>query len=321
MVKKRVLLDPTPFFVLKSRIVSFSNELKAQLNLPEGCKVFINICTDPAVDVPKERWVDVKENIELPMLVSDPRTDVDKKGVESAVFDCCVNDRVGQEFAIYKDFRVYIIEASMAMVELQSGCSIDRENLATPKLKVKGIPQREYEVDVPQSLEDSEEEEEPNFISSIEQYAKNIVKSDKSVKRDSNKQEIDEAQLASAENIINEAFGSDNIQELQLPIQGSERSEIKNKPILIEEITTTTKQPHYTINPYNGPFKGPGSPPSYLIDIRVQGEEEAKSSELKLSTNKRKLVFGDLDIALVKPADKVEAFFTRDSGSLQVFIY
>lgn len=138
MEEKPVTLDPTGGFVVKTRVVE--GNAKHALST----KVFLNICHDPQVPKPKGEFIPeevfpliVKNEWEVPLIVSPEKTDKDKKGVPSLVYDCCINTECFSWVQVNNDLRLIVIEWCIESVELMHGIVLDR-SYSVPKMLSKG---------------------------------------------------------------------------------------------------------------------------------------------------------------------------------------
>lgn len=135
---KSVVLDPTGGFVIKTRIV------EGDAKRPYATKVFLNVCHDLQVPRPPGEFVPeqvfpliVKNEWEIPLIVSPEKTDKDKKGVPSLVYDCCINTDCFSWVQINNDLKLILIEWCIESVELMYGLVLDR-SYSVPKMLSKG---------------------------------------------------------------------------------------------------------------------------------------------------------------------------------------
>ncbi|KAF3990868.1 hypothetical protein FT663_01899 [Candidozyma haemuli var. vulneris] len=133
-----IVLDPTGGFVVKTRVVE-GNDSHAF-----STKVFINVCHDLQVPKPPGEFVPeevfpliVKNEWEIPLIVSPERRDKDKKGVPSIVYDCCINTECFSWVQVNNDLRLILIEWCIESVELMYGIVLDR-TYSVPKMLSKG---------------------------------------------------------------------------------------------------------------------------------------------------------------------------------------
>lgn len=134
-----VALDPIAGFVVKTRILEARSPHHTL-----STKVFINVCHDskaprpptdfdPAVVFP----LIIKNEWEIPLVVSREKQTVDKKGVAAFVYDCCVNLVCFQWCQVNADLRAILIEWCIESVELLYEVVLEREYLI-PKMLAKG---------------------------------------------------------------------------------------------------------------------------------------------------------------------------------------
>lgn len=132
-----VSLHPAPGFVIKTRIVEGSAHHVIQT------KVFLNICHDrqvprpPSFDPESVFPMIVRNEWEVPIVVSREKTTTDKKGVPSFVYDCCINSECFNWIQINPDLRMIVVEWCIEAVELMYEVVLERE-YTTPKMTAKG---------------------------------------------------------------------------------------------------------------------------------------------------------------------------------------
>lgn len=131
-----VYLDPTPGFVIKTRVVQGKH--------PFSTKVFINVCHDPEVPRPSVDFspevvfpLIVRNEWEIPLIVSLEKETSDKKGVPSLVYDCCINPECFQWVQVNADLRLILIEWCLELVEMMHEMVLERE-FTVPKMLSKG---------------------------------------------------------------------------------------------------------------------------------------------------------------------------------------
>ncbi|PIL25928.1 hypothetical protein GSI_11681 [Ganoderma sinense ZZ0214-1] len=155
----RVSLSPSPGFCVKSTALSAplsepdspptSHSL---INIPVGLKIFVNIAWDSNVPPPPDasdaaidravthsstnlsehdtRWF-------IPLIVSDPRTDSDKAGKPSVVFDCVFNSTLKSRALRSNEFKTFLIELAFQRIEAQHSLLLSRQ-IGTPNIASKG---------------------------------------------------------------------------------------------------------------------------------------------------------------------------------------
>ncbi|PIS50657.1 hypothetical protein CJI97_004182 [Candidozyma auris] len=135
---KTIQLDPTGGFVVKTRV------LEGDAKHPLSTKVFINVCHDEKVPKPPGEFVPekvfpliVKNEWEIPLIVSLEKRDKDKKGVPSLVYDCCINSECFRWVQVNNDLRLILIEWCIESVELMYNMVLDR-TYSFPKMLSKG---------------------------------------------------------------------------------------------------------------------------------------------------------------------------------------
>ncbi|THU97876.1 hypothetical protein K435DRAFT_662077 [Dendrothele bispora CBS 962.96] len=163
-----VTLKPTAGFCIKSTTLQpavYTPSSPSQQNLgpnslepasvpvpiPQGHKIFVNICWDPNVPPPPEGSEDViqramkgeeldEHNSDgwfVPVVVSEARQETDKAGKPSLVFDCVYNKSIKSRTLKDPEFKVFIIELALQRIEAQTQLVLSR-NIATPNISSKG---------------------------------------------------------------------------------------------------------------------------------------------------------------------------------------
>lgn len=124
-------LHPIPGFVVKTRTA-------------QGEKCFINLCSDEQVPQPdtldaSEIVLRIQQNVDwiVPIVVSPERTDRDKAGNPSRVWDCCMNPQVLNIGVVESGIKLLTIETCLELVEDAAGVQLDRQ-YSIPKMKSKG---------------------------------------------------------------------------------------------------------------------------------------------------------------------------------------
>lgn len=133
-----IKLSPRPGFVVKTKI------LEGLGDHTFGKKVFINICHDDQVPKPEGEFdVEaifakiVKNDWEIPIVVSLEKILSDKKGVPSFVYDCCINSECFTWIQLNTDLRLILIEWAIESVETMHDLVLERE-YTLPKMLSKG---------------------------------------------------------------------------------------------------------------------------------------------------------------------------------------
>lgn len=135
-----IQLNPRPGFVVKTRILDSSKPFKYGVNT----KVFINICYDAQVPKPPIDFdpavvfpLIIDNKWEIPLIVSQEKSDKDKKGQPSYVYDCCVNQQSFHWVQTNGDLRSIVIEWCLESIELLYEMTLERE-YSIPKMLSKG---------------------------------------------------------------------------------------------------------------------------------------------------------------------------------------
>ncbi|KAK0189713.1 pre-RNA processing PIH1/Nop17-domain-containing protein [Armillaria mellea] len=131
---KRVTLAPQAGFCVKSTTTAGN-----------GMKVFINIAWDPNVPSPPPASDETiqramqgdDEGWYVPVVVSEPRGDVDKAGKPSLVIDCIYNKSLKSRVLRDPAWKTFLIELALQRIEVQSGLVLSRR-IGTPNIASKG---------------------------------------------------------------------------------------------------------------------------------------------------------------------------------------
>ncbi|KAL5525093.1 hypothetical protein ACEPAF_8962 [Sanghuangporus sanghuang] len=124
------------------------------LQIQVGTKVFLNIAWDRRVPAPPEASEEVvrramagadlddEERYGLagyyvPVVVSEPREDLDKSGKPSIVFDCVFSSALRSRCLKDKEFKLYLIELALEHVEEKAHMTLSRQ-VGTPNITSKG---------------------------------------------------------------------------------------------------------------------------------------------------------------------------------------
>ncbi|KAK0463181.1 pre-RNA processing PIH1/Nop17-domain-containing protein [Desarmillaria tabescens] len=135
---KRVTLSPQAGFCVKSTTIAE--------NGGNGMKVFINIAWDanvpsppPASDEVIQRAMQGEDDDGwyVPVVVSEPRGDVDKVGKPSLVIDCVYNKSLKSRVLRDPAWKTFLIELALQRIEVQSGLLLSRR-IGTPNIASKG---------------------------------------------------------------------------------------------------------------------------------------------------------------------------------------
>ncbi|CAE6442798.1 unnamed protein product [Rhizoctonia solani] len=116
-----VELAPDPGFCVKTRV------------LPDGHKLFVNICHHPAIPSAEGH---------LPLVLSERRDGSDKAGQPCMIFDAIFNPTISSKAAKDPKLRDTLIEVALSRIEEKTGLTFSR-TITTPNIKSKGaIPPR-----------------------------------------------------------------------------------------------------------------------------------------------------------------------------------
>ncbi|KAI0688502.1 pre-RNA processing PIH1/Nop17-domain-containing protein [Cytidiella melzeri] len=129
--------------------------LNNTIAVARGQKVFINIAWDANVPPPPDASNDEIQKAMnggqdfdddvlasggawfVPVIVSEPRTDVDKAGKPSIVFDCVYNSSLKSRCLREPNFRAFLTELGLQRIEAQHSVALSR-HLGTPNIASKG---------------------------------------------------------------------------------------------------------------------------------------------------------------------------------------
>ncbi|KIY69267.1 hypothetical protein CYLTODRAFT_349898 [Cylindrobasidium torrendii FP15055 ss-10] len=141
----KVTLKPIPGFCIKT------STLQDGKNTPKGIKVFVNIAWESQVPAPPDASDEVIQRAMagqddekmseggyyVPVVVSEARSDLDKKGNSSLVFDCIYNKSLKLRALKDPDFKLFLIELGLQQLEAKNGVLLSR-TIATPNIVSKG---------------------------------------------------------------------------------------------------------------------------------------------------------------------------------------
>ncbi|EJF60086.1 hypothetical protein DICSQDRAFT_107741 [Dichomitus squalens LYAD-421 SS1] len=162
-VTQRVSLSPTSGFCVKSTALnsvscplpsSSSSDVSSPtaINITNGLKVFVNIAWDSNVPPPPEgsdaaieramaaqAALDPDQAAEwfVPVIVTEPRSDIDKAGKPSVVFDCIFNSALKSRALRSTEFKTLLIELAFQRIEAQYSVLLSRQ-IGTPNIASKG---------------------------------------------------------------------------------------------------------------------------------------------------------------------------------------
>lgn len=139
-IQGSITLGPRPGFVVKTKILESREPFKYGVST----KVFINVCHDNQVPRPAIAFdpsivfpLIIKNEWEIPLIVSNEKQDRDKKGQPSFVYDCCINEKSFQWCQTNVDLRSILIEWCIEAVEMMYELTLERE-YSIPKMLSKG---------------------------------------------------------------------------------------------------------------------------------------------------------------------------------------
>ncbi|CAN6650405.1 hypothetical protein TRVA0_024S01332 [Trichomonascus vanleenenianus] len=274
-----ITLDPRPAYVVKTLLVSGKHQ---------GTKVFINICTDPAVPEPQDGYGELMiqkiqndEDYIVPIVVSQERQTTDKANRTSLVYDCCMHPRVVQETLKNNGFRLIVIETCLELVEENAGAELNRD-FSLPKMLQKGELQQ-----VVIKRKDLEHKQE-SLTSGMDDIAKMVQ--EQRLKEDKKPQGILKKSKSPLIEVVSEqSNGIDDI--------GSEEEEEEG-----ELSYTVTKRE---------------SGPKYEIEVAGL----TRIANPRLSKSGRVVLLKRLRIPLPVETDHIEPYFVTSCNKLYIFVY
>lgn len=147
---KTMEIQPEAGFVCKTKTTT------ACKGWPTGSKVFINICyaaqvpePDPAAseaDIQNALQGHATATYQVPMSLGAPRRDHDRAGNVCMVVDACVHTKPFVRAEGDLDYRLYIIELAIELIEEREKVELSRE-FTMPNIRSKGtIPKRILQV-------------------------------------------------------------------------------------------------------------------------------------------------------------------------------
>lgn len=130
-----ISLVPKPGFVIKTLVISDGDKY--------ATKVFINLCQDDNVPQPEpfdpqttfQKIID--NSWEIPLILSNEKSDTDKKGNPSLVYDCIINPGCFNWVVLNSHLKSIMIEWCLEAVELLYLVVLERKYVL-PKLRYKG---------------------------------------------------------------------------------------------------------------------------------------------------------------------------------------
>ena len=164
-----VEITPVPSFTVKTRDAS-------------GGKVFVNVCSHDAVDVPKrgsDQWReglmpkdviralessssanstaaidDTRAELRFPLSCADARKDVDASGIEAVVFDCVFNTAVVRHASAFKPLKRYLVELVLDHISAKFALTLDPEYRLPQRIFIgaRPPPAQKIRVGVPMKL-------------------------------------------------------------------------------------------------------------------------------------------------------------------------
>ncbi|KAF9451321.1 hypothetical protein P691DRAFT_808071 [Macrolepiota fuliginosa MF-IS2] len=155
-------LVPTPGFCIKSSVVNPATlapqippasgdsllEPAVPIVVPAGRKIFVNICYDQNVPPPPpadeeviQRAINAQEHDDqtfyVPVVISQPKQELDKVGNPSLVFDCVYNSSVRSRSLKDPNFKIFLVELALQRIEAQTSLVLSRQ-IGTPNIAAKG---------------------------------------------------------------------------------------------------------------------------------------------------------------------------------------
>ncbi|KAJ8661348.1 hypothetical protein O0I10_003100 [Lichtheimia ornata] len=141
-----VNVQPQPGYVCKTKVVKCSNKKYAS-----GTVVYINICYADAIPAPpvmpeseieKAFNADPTATYRVPVSLGQERNEHDNAGKPALIFDACINTQPYMRSERHLEFRLYILELCIELIEERISVELSRE-FTMPKTPSKGeIPAR-----------------------------------------------------------------------------------------------------------------------------------------------------------------------------------
>lgn len=291
-MSEEVTLNPKPGFVIKTVIASGKRQ---------GAKIFINLCVDDQVPEPNvQSYDDVPvspEDFVVPIVLSQERETIDKAGRKSLVRDCCVNPRVVDNSLKNARFRLMVIGTCLELVGNSSDEVLSQE-FSLPKMQFK--ESLEKTVIRRQDLE-PQGTSVSGVTSQLDELAGQVLKEKNTSQSD---EKIDNSQSALKNKSLIQVVDDD------VPME----EPTEEAP---EDDQISYKTSRYDSSLYNGE----GQPPRFKVEIT--GIEQSKAEGLTIGLDKiqRRIRCLSMDIPVPAVADKVEAYYARDTSVLTLFVY
>ncbi|ODV95638.1 hypothetical protein PACTADRAFT_50334 [Pachysolen tannophilus NRRL Y-2460] len=144
-------IRPTPFFVIKTKLLTNYKEF------PSQTKLFINVLSDKNIPKPTDDFdknktfqLIIENKWEIPIYTTSIlKKDFDKKKNLSLVVDCIINDTAMRWSLLNKDLLTILMEWCIESIEFQfDDLMIDRETITTPKMTYKGSVKSDIELEI-----------------------------------------------------------------------------------------------------------------------------------------------------------------------------
>lgn len=168
-----ITIKPEPIFVIKSKLLNGSQQ-----------KIFINVChanNVPQATIPfdpRNTYTAIMNNEwEIPIVTSQMRSDVDKKGETCCVADCIINDSFVEIINNVNNFQLkqILVEWCIESVEVRENVMIHRDSIKFPKMKFKGDELPDLEIRNDDESNDADIEMEDNSVSGFLQMKKDLL--------------------------------------------------------------------------------------------------------------------------------------------------
>uniref|UniRef100_A0A060TBI1 ARAD1D35398p n=1 Tax=Blastobotrys adeninivorans TaxID=409370 RepID=A0A060TBI1_BLAAD len=289
-MSEEITLNPKPGFVIKTVIASGKRQ---------GTKTFINLCVDDQVPEPNvQSYDDVSvspDDFVVPIVLSQERETIDKAGRKSLVRDCCVNPRVVDNSLKNARFRLMVIETCLELVGNSSDEVLSRE-FSLPKMQFK--ESLEKTVIRRQDLE-PQGTSVSGVTSQLDELAGQVLREKSTPQPDKS---VDKS-IGNSKSLI-------QVVDEDVPME-----EPTEEPLEDDRINYKTTRYDSSL------YSGEGQPPRFKVEIT--GIEQSKAEGLTIGLDKiqRRIRCMSLDIPVPAVADKVEAYYARDTSVLTLFVY
>ena len=309
-----ITIKPEPIFVIKTKLLNGSQQ-----------KLFINVCH--ANNVPEPRIPFDSRNTytlimnnewEIPIVTSQMRSDVDKKGELCSVSDCIINDSFVEIINNVNNFQLkqILVEWCIESIEIRENLMIHRDCIKFPKMKFKGdeLPELEIRND---NDNDGDIVMEDDSVSGFLQMKKDLL----------DKEEIDD-ETNGLKTLFPIAKANTNNKPLIQDISGNDNDLPKNT---IAKIPNTTKQdPKFNVT-----MRHTKDVTTYKLRIEIQSQiDSSLDLDLTYNSQNNSLLLKNINIDSFKESKleiplpnfnstnepQFKTFFIKKEHKLYIFI-